>query len=340
MTKISVLLPVYNTDRTHLRQAIDSVLMQTFSDFELLIYNDASTISEVDAVVESYHDERIRYTRGVENVGIARVRNLLVEMATGEYLAVMDHDDLCDRRRFASQVAYMDANPHVGVCGTAYKRFGMLRKSRVIRYPTEHSDIRAELFFKNVIHHPSAMMRRSVLIENGLRYDEKLISCNDRKLFMDIGSVSKLHNLPKVLCSYRMHASMTSRQKRQAIIEEQKKLRAEFLQRMRTTLDEQDAAVLNDYIMNGRCRIRDITILHRIENVLIKLSCANAGSRFLPVDAFDRLCAVYLIKRCRNAAFYGRINSGALLRRSILPVNDVPKPFWLKLFNLIGRHGD
>ena len=105
MPRVSVLLPVYNTRPEHLREAIDSILAQTFADFELLILNDCSTNADVEEVVKSYTDPRIVYAVNERNLGISPSRNRLLDMAQGEYLAVMDHDDISLPERFEKQVA-------------------------------------------------------------------------------------------------------------------------------------------------------------------------------------------------------------------------------------------
>ena len=100
MPKVSVLFPVYNTEEKYLRAAIDSILEQTFTDFELIIINDASTDKNVEKVVMSYQDKRIRYSVNPTNQGITKTRNTLISMAKGDYLAVMDHDDISLPNRF------------------------------------------------------------------------------------------------------------------------------------------------------------------------------------------------------------------------------------------------
>ena len=120
MPKISVLLPVYNTAEDYLRECIDGILGQTFSDFELIIVNDASTDANVERVVKSYEDSRIRYYVNEKNLGISETRNKLIDLAQGEYLAVHDHDDVSLPERFAKQVAYLDMHPEIGVLGTAH----------------------------------------------------------------------------------------------------------------------------------------------------------------------------------------------------------------------------
>ena len=103
MPKVSVLLPVYNTPALYLRECIDSILSQTFKDFELIIVNDGSADQNVERVIKSYEDPRIRYYLNEKNLGISETRNRLIDLSQGEYLAVHDHDDVCrillDRRR-------------------------------------------------------------------------------------------------------------------------------------------------------------------------------------------------------------------------------------------------
>ena len=111
MPKVSVLMPVYNTRPEHLREAVQSVLSQTFTDFELLILNDGSTVQGLEEVVRSFHDPRIVYAENERNLGISRTRNRLMDMARGEYFAVMDHDDVSLPERLEKQTAFLDAHP-------------------------------------------------------------------------------------------------------------------------------------------------------------------------------------------------------------------------------------
>ena len=128
MVKISVLLPVYNTKEAYLRETIESILHQTFKDFELIIVNDASTDSNVEKVVKSYKDRRIRYFKNPVNLGISQTRNRLIELAKGKYLAVMDHDDIALPKRLAEEVAFLDKHSEVGVVGTWYENFPKRKK--------------------------------------------------------------------------------------------------------------------------------------------------------------------------------------------------------------------
>ena len=120
--KVSVLMPVYNTKEEYLREAIESILNQTFRDFEFLIIDDGST-NGAQAVIKSYQDERIRFVQNETNLGIFKTRNKLCAMARGEYVATFDSDDISLPTRLEKEVAYLDEHPDVSVVGAWYERF-------------------------------------------------------------------------------------------------------------------------------------------------------------------------------------------------------------------------
>ena len=127
MPRISVLMPVYNTRPEHLREAINSILAQTFTDFEFLILNDCSTDPAVEEVVKSYDDPRIIYAVNEHNLGISGSRNKLLDMAKGEYLAVMDHDDVSLPERLEKQAAFLDCIPRSELWAHSSALWGKIR---------------------------------------------------------------------------------------------------------------------------------------------------------------------------------------------------------------------
>ncbi|WP_458399737.1 glycosyltransferase family 2 protein [Mailhella sp.] len=180
MPRISVLMPVYNTRPEHLCEAIDSILAQTFGDFEFLILNDCSTDPQVEEVVKSYSDPRIIYAVNERDLGISGARNRFLDMAQGEYLAVMDHDDISLPERFAKQVAFLDGHPNVGIVGTLTKS---MSKGTVKPRPTEDVEIKKMLMAHCNLSHPSCMLRASVLKKNNIRYEEMFSLTEDYSLF-------------------------------------------------------------------------------------------------------------------------------------------------------------
>ena len=136
---ISVLIPTYKPNPAFLREAIDSILAQTEPDFELLLFDDSPSDPVVREVVESYTDPRIRFIDDGVNRGISGARNRLLEEARGEFVAIMDHDDVSFPERFRKQVDYLRTHPEVGVVGCLMERSN---DSKLFRYPEMNGDIR------------------------------------------------------------------------------------------------------------------------------------------------------------------------------------------------------
>ena len=206
MVKISACLPVYKTEEKYLRECIESVLGQTFQDFELLILDDCPE-QPVKSIVESYHDKRIKYMQNPENLGISKTRNKLIEMAQGEYLAVVDHDDISLPERFAKEAAYLDEHPETGVVSCFRKN---IVGGKIERYPADNSEISRRLMFSSCIVHPAAMIRKSVLLQNNLRYEERYSPAEDYALWCRLIGKTGFHNIPEVLFLYRNFENNTS----------------------------------------------------------------------------------------------------------------------------------
>ena len=116
MVKVSVLVPFYNSE-AYIRQCIDSILNQTFTDFELVLLNDGST-DKSEEIVQSYNDKRIKYYKNERNLGIPISHNKLMDLAQGEYLALVDSDNICLPERLQKQVEFLDNHPDVTVVGS------------------------------------------------------------------------------------------------------------------------------------------------------------------------------------------------------------------------------
>lgn len=208
MTKISVLMPVYNTPENYLREAVESILAQTCADFEFLILNDASTDDNVEKVINSYDDKRIRYWQNDRNLGISLSRNKLIGLSRGEYLAVFDHDDVSLPERLEKQAAFLDAHPEVGVVGCWYRILGT--ENKVSRFPAEDAEIKEIMVNSCCICHPASMIRRSVLVEHNIGYENDYTPAEDYALWCRLLSKTRFANLPEVLFAYRNHEGNTS----------------------------------------------------------------------------------------------------------------------------------
>ena len=199
---VSVLLPVYNCPH-YVGAAIESILAQSFGDFEFLIIDDGST-DETPYVLDQYSDARIRRIRH-ENKGLAGTLNVGIGLARGKYIARQDQDDLSLPDRFAKQVAYMESCPECGLLGTwAQIMEGNQVAERYHRHPSDARQLRYHLLFNNPFVHSSVMLRKSVLeAERGYSTDPKRQPPEDYELWSRLSRYSEVANLPEVLLYYR-----------------------------------------------------------------------------------------------------------------------------------------
>lgn len=205
MPEISVLLPVYNTRPAYLRACIDSILKQTFADFELLIINDASPDESVEKIILSYADPRLIYEKNHKNLGISATRNKLLQKASGKYLAVMDHDDISLQERFEKQKVFLDTHPQIGVVSTAFRE---IPKNKAHLPPLESAEIKENLMMNCPVLHPAAMIRKSILKD--IFYEADFSPAEDYRLWCRLLPLTEFANLPDILFLYRKHRQNTS----------------------------------------------------------------------------------------------------------------------------------
>ncbi len=299
--KVSVLLPVYKTNPSVLREAIESVLAQTRGDFELLILDDCPQNMR-EKVVRSYDDPRIKYACNEKNLGIAGTRNKLMQMARGDYFAVIDHDDIWLPTKLEKQVAFMESHPDVVACGTAYRRHKCIFRKRLVRHEEEHDDIYARLFFRCTMYHGSVLLRASTVRAHNLNYNRVYVSLNDRVLYLRLGRHGKLHNLREPLCLYRFHGHMVSAIYREAILKEHRQVRRALLDVIGLKLDAEEFEIFNDYVMRGK-RLPSTAMIARVHDLLARCVAANNKTGAFPREAFRHMCAMYRMKRSRKLAF-------------------------------------
>lgn len=210
MPRVSVLTPIYRTDASHLRECIESILNQTFTDFEFLILNDSPDATYLRDIVKSYGDKRIKYIENDHNMGISASRNKLLKMARGEYIAIFDHDDISVPTRLIQQVEFLDANPYIGVVSGLLEFFGDIH--RIMPQPEYDTQIKVFLTNTCPVAHTAAMIRKSVLTDNNIEYEEYYSPAEDYRLWARLMDVTHFHNLQTVLVKYRWLATNTTNQ--------------------------------------------------------------------------------------------------------------------------------
>jgi glycosyltransferase involved in cell wall biosynthesis len=207
MPKVSVVMSVYNGEK-YLKESIDSILHQTFTDFEFIIINDGST-DETGKILSNYNDSRIKIIEQ-ENLGLTKSLNKGIKLSKGEYIARMDADDISLPERFEKQIKFLDANPEFAAVGCWYY---LIDEDGVIIKECKPSikpyKIKKAFIYSSPIIHPSAMIRRKVLEEVNF-YDEKFKYAQDRDLWFRILKSYKLGIIPEFLFKFRYHSSSVS----------------------------------------------------------------------------------------------------------------------------------
>jgi glycosyltransferase involved in cell wall biosynthesis len=218
--KVTVLMPVYNEER-YVSEAIESILTQTFTNFEFIIIDDGST-DGTPAILTEYarQDPRIIILRNETNQGLIAALNRGLEAARGQYIARMDADDVSLPERLARQVAYLDQHPEVGVLGTnvAYiDAEGRLLNEGRPKDPQPLSPAMLQwlLLWRCAIYHPTVMLRQSILAETGLAYDPAFRHAEDRDLWTRLAPYTIIASLPEVLVYYRVLSTSVCRVHRQ-----------------------------------------------------------------------------------------------------------------------------
>ena len=207
MPRVSVIMSVYNGSK-FLDQSIESILKQTFPDFEFLIVDDCSTDSSLKIIAKyAKQDSRIRIIKNETNIGLTKSLNRAILESKGEYIARIDADDFSYPERFKKQVKFLDSNLKCGLVGAWAEIIDDNDKvMRAIKYPTLSVDLKRDLIKYNPFFHSSIMIRRSTLDQVGL-YNEEFRYAQDYELYFRIASKYGLENIPNVLIKYRESSS-------------------------------------------------------------------------------------------------------------------------------------
>lgn len=204
---ISVILPVYNCE-DYIYESTQSILKQTFEDFELLIINDGST-DKSKQIILSLNDKRIRYFENRNNQGLIKTLNKGLHFAKGEFIARMDADDICVNVRFQKQLEYFRQDRSADILGTCQYIIGT---NESILHQLNNEENKVRLLLHPAVAHSSVMMKRQSLIKNKLYYDKTALHAEDYKLWVDSSLCGlSIQNLPECLCGYRVHANQISK---------------------------------------------------------------------------------------------------------------------------------
>lgn len=292
--RVSVVMSVYNGEK-YLEEAVESILNQTFRDFEFIVVDDGSSDStpRLLALYER-RDPRVLIYRFDDNRGLSTALNFGIERARGKYIARMDADDISLPNRLQEQVAFMDACPEIGVCGSCVTLIG-LKNAEEWKYPTSHEAIYARSLFENTLVHSSVIMSASLFKKYELAYDENVRYAQDYELWSRALSLVRFANVGQALLQYRVHTQGTGSKHRDGQLRVHEMIYRRLLQpfRVEPTKDDllthQMLAVYQSgdagFLLNARCWLES-------------LSQANRKERILPPGILDSQISLYWSHAC------------------------------------------
>jgi glycosyltransferase involved in cell wall biosynthesis len=288
--RVTVLLPVHNGEQ-FLQTAIDSILKQSFTDFELLLINDGST-DQTEQIIEHYKDDRITYISHKANIGLVRSLNNGIIKAKGELIARMDCDDIAHPQRLEKQLNYLDRHQDVDVLGC---QIGLINDEeeeigdRI--YPLEHHAIKLESLLDCPMPHPAVMFRKEKMVKFYFFYDRAQRFTEDYELWQRAFSTLGFANLNEKLLRYRINNSQISSQNKELQEAERRYIRTRYLFQLGLNAwNDQDRADFLNFLDYRLVINRKIDAV-RIYRLLDETTAANRHLRIFDQELLCKMIA-------------------------------------------------
>lgn len=288
---VSVVLPTY-CSTNDISRSIDSVIDQSFQDWELLVINDFGSDDGTAELVKMYgmFDQRIRLIQAEERLGLAESINCGMKLARGKYIARLDADDTAHVERFQKQVDLMERRPEVGLCGTWQHHYGP-STDWVHEATADENLLKARLIFWCDLCHSTLMMRRDVFIEHNLFYDNTYLA-EDYELWTRAMKYMTIVNIPEVLGEYKEDGTSITAKKFQGLHRESGRISAKVLyENLNIELSEDEAMLLNGWKNPFEDRASRIQALQKLEPIFREIWKRNAAIGVFQPDALLQVLA-------------------------------------------------
>jgi glycosyltransferase involved in cell wall biosynthesis len=291
-------MPVYNGEK-YLKEALDSILNQTFTDFKLLVLNDNSIDTTLD-ILQAYQkkDHRVEIINKTKNEGPANLRNEGIEKSETEFIALMDADDIALPTRFEKQLAIFKKHPNVGVCGTWFTFFG--DKQKLIKHKVEPEALKVQFLSSCGIGNPTAMFRKSAIKD--YKFEHQFVPAEDYGLWSQVIQITDFYNIPESLLHYRWHPNNISQTKEDNLRKAEDLIRKRQLQHFGIDTSK---ITIEDYVHAVSLK-RDLTpkeIIAAIE-ASKELKQRNKTTNYYDSAIFEAHIDKVIIRTIRNASSY------------------------------------
>lgn len=315
MANVTVLMPTYNV-APYVKEAVESVLRQSYTDFELLIIDDCSTDETLD-VVRTISDPRIRIVQNERNLGLADNLNRGLSLIETGLVSRMDGDDIAEPHWLQSEVAVLESHPEIGICGGGFERFGAV--STVVRLPEHPQEILANMLFECSIIVPT--FRMTLYRDKGLRYRSDAFPAEDYRFWADCLRVTKAYNVQDTLFHYRMHpkqicTSLSAKQKGK--VEDVRRYMLELLGHNMTEDEKNyflkifvDGNIANKQDWKKRNGFaRELVALNRDEWHFEEKTLKNCLHRHMQVQLYNAVTEKYFKEGYSTPAYFKYLHSG------------------------------
>lgn len=306
--RATVFIPAYNAAR-YIGEAIESVLSQSYKDFELLIVDDCSTDDTFEICRRYCDDPRVRLERMPENRGRPAVRQHGLTSARGTYYAMLDADDRCLPGRLARQVAYLDRHPSIDVLGSRWRGMDVDGRPLVANQnvgPMSPDTVTCYLLFRGIVHNPTVMARRAAMLAHG--YQTGFDVAEDYDLWARMIGQHRFALLAARLTAYRIHPEQASTAREAESRARRCDIQARELKTMGMVFEPGDVKRHN-LLYTGQRLFRqetghaiDLAQVRWADDWLRRLVRANAQTARFPEPAFTRLAARLFRNVCKKAA--------------------------------------
>ena len=295
---VSVVMAVCNGEK-YLSDAVESILSQSFREFEFIIIDDGSTDATASILAQfEKRDARVLIHRFDTNHGLSSALNFAIQHARGEYIVRMDADDISFPNRLSGQVAYLDEHPEVGICGTWVELIGD-SAGKTWKHPLSHEAISVRMLFANALVHSSVMLRRSVMTRHELYYDESIRYAQDYELWSRAMLVTRFANVGSILLQYRVYKTSSGAQN----LEQQDQTKAIVQRRILSLLGVECTGEELD--LHNQLSIfrygNDEKFFHRARTWLEKLLLANARTHVFSPRLLSKDLGVRWTQICERA---------------------------------------
>ena len=309
-------MPVFNGER-YLTESINSVLNQSFKNFEFIIINDFST-DKTNHILSEYKslDNRVIIINNLKNKGIAYSLNEAIKISKSDLIVRMDADDICMPTRFQKQFDYMSTNPLIAVSGTGalINNSNRLLKDYFIPF-TKDAHIKAQLLFETPFVHPSIIFRKEVFFHNKLQYNSAYSRAEDYKLWTEFSRISNMGNIADICINYRVNRNSVSNKYKSVQLNDAGLIREEYFKQLGIPFTESELILHNRIpIYNDWFTLKD---LNEVEKWFFKLLDLNRENQYFDQSALTDVLSTYW-ERAIIKSKLTLLRSWKLYRQSVL----------------------